>query len=155
MRIDIRRFQTVELKGWWERTSPRLLVVIDVFAARWGPAAYVSPHPRAVGREDGPEDESQHNVDRWGEVRGIDLMLEGLRRRSDAVRAVRIAEEVGFTGIGLYPHWQPGAGIHGDVRTSAQPGNPATWGGVRRIGADGEPYQVYVSLQRALEEFEG
>lgn len=125
---------------WWSRTSPRLLVLLDLFREHWSAPVVISPHHRAIGRHDGT---SQHNVERWGEVRAVDIMPDGLDDRRH--EAVTLARRVGFTGIGLYPDWQPSAGLHLDVRIDRVPGNPAMWGGVRRDGR-----QVLVSIEDAM-----
>lgn len=132
-------------EDWFPLMAPRLLVTLDLFRYRWGDVVEVSPHPAAIGRRLGPSVLSDHNVDRWGLVHGIDVMPRGMERRRDAERAVRYLVEVGATAIGVYPHWQPGAGVHVGQRDSHRPGAPASWGAVRRDGK-----QVYVSLDEAL-----
>ncbi len=56
--------------------------------------------------------------------------------------------EIGFTGIGVYPHWDPYPGIHGDVRVDRAPGTPAVWGMLNNDR--GKQYQV--TLNEALRE---
>jgi len=131
--------------SWWDKTSPRLLVMLDVFRFQWGRPVHISGHKKALGRELG-DSFSQHNVDRWGELRAADLQPEGMITRDEAERALAIAESLGFTGFGLYPHWSGGPGLHLDVRHDRDPGSPVTWGAV--LGASG---QMFVSLQDALE----
>lgn len=130
---------------WFPHMSLRLLVLLDSFRHRWGDACIVSPHPRALGRYDG-DSYGQHNIDRYGEVRAIDFFPDGMDGAALTHKAVSIARSCGFTGIGIYPNWQPRPGLHVDVRVDEAPGHPATWGGV-----DGENGQVYVGLQQALE----
>ena len=71
---------------------------------------------------------SQHNVDRWGEVRAVDIMPEGIHTREDARRFRQLAEDCGFTGIGFYPHWAPRPGFHVDVRVNVNEHYVASWG---------------------------
>lgn len=131
---------------WWHQMSPRLLILLDVFRFQWGAPVRVSGHELAVGRKLGPDALTQHNVDRYGEVRAVDVQPQGMLDRDDAQRAIMLAEAIGFTGIGLYPHWAGGAGLHLDIRHERDPGYPNTWGGVRRAAG-----QMFVSLQDALE----
>lgn len=135
-----------EYTDWWALMSPRLLVLTDVFRFQWGASVTISPHHRALGRRLGVDgSESDHNVDRWGEVRGLDCFPEGMRTRADAERALEIARSIGFTSLGLYPDWHPSPGLHLGVRKANRPGNPATWGAI------GHP-QAYTSLVVALEQ---
>lgn len=138
------------LVDWWPNMSLRLLVCLDVFRQRWGKACRISPVPGALGRNQGRDSRSQHNVDRWGEVRAADIFPTGLRTAADAKHAIRCATEAGFTGVGVYPHWQPHPGLHLDVRTDELPGDPATWGRI----TDGSE-QVYVAHTIALRHFPG
>jgi hypothetical protein len=146
---QVRFFEPWELERdgvqWWQQMSPRLLIMLDVFRFQWGRPVNISGHKRAVGRhmKDGL---SQHNVDKWGEVRAIDVQPAGMTTRDEAERALAIAESLGFTGFGLYPHWSGGPGLHLDVRHDRDPGYPTTWGAV--LGASG---QMFVSLRDALE----
>ena len=89
--------------------------------------------------------EVQVNYAKWGEVRAIDVMPQGMITEADRRRAVAIAKQVGFTGIGIYPHWQPRAGIHLDVREPETPGHIATWSG---LNVNGE--QVYAAIEQGL-----
>ena len=132
-------------EDWWHFMCPRLLVLTDVFRHQWGRRVRVSNNEFALGRRLG-DSESQHNVDRYDECRAIDCFPEGLVYREDAELAIELAKEVGFTGIGLYPDWSGGVGLHLDTRRSNVPGDPATWGALST--ADGE--QNYVTLEFAL-----
>jgi hypothetical protein len=131
---------------WWDQMSPRLLVMIDILRYRHGALIEVSQHDRAIGRQLGTDNGSQHNIDRHGEVRAIDLMFPHVKTQADAERLVRQAKECGFTGIGIGPFWTPHFGMHLDCRHERQPGTPATWGYVLNNGK-----QITVSLEDALE----
>lgn len=119
---------TVADEDWWPRMSPRLLVLLDVFRHALGEAVLISPAEGSLGRRRGPSDSSQHNVDRWGEVRAADVMIRNMRRADQARRAAELAQSRGFTGIGVYPHWRPHPGLHVDVREDRMPGDSSTWG---------------------------
>lgn len=151
MNPHLYHFIPAEFREWYPVISTRLLVLLDVLRYRWGHAITISANPRALGRHDGPS-LSQHNIDRWGEVRAADVFPKSLFKRDDAQRIILLAKEVGFTGIGLYPHWDQGVGMHLDVRHDRKPGQPAVWGMLPATGAGGEPGQKEVSLTQAINE---
>lgn len=130
---------------WFSAMSPRLLVMLDLLRFRWGRPIHISKHPRAVGRHDG-ESDSQHNFDKWGEVRAVDVQPANIHNRDDAYRFYLMAVELGFTGIGFYPQWALTPGFHLDVREPRRPGYPATWGVIAREGRT-----IQVSVNDALE----
>lgn len=132
---------------WWDQMSPRLLVCLDLLRYRHGGPIQISGHDSALGRQLGPDDRSQHNIDKWGEVRAVDAMFPRVKTQADAERVIRQAKECGFTGIGFGPFWLPYVGMHLDVRDDRFPGEPATWGYV--LNEKGK--QVTVSLEDALE----
>lgn len=153
--LNLRYFKPHEFRGWWDRMDPALLVLLDRFRARLsvltpdpgGVEVKVSPHPRAIGRHDGPEDDSKHNVDHWGRVLAVDVMPQlGRQYRRNAVG---IAIDTGFTGVGVYPDWEPHWGLHLDARPGREPGNPATWSGIKIWDRD---EQRMVQVYRALEQ---
>lgn len=118
-------FQPSEFGIWWPFMNADLLLRLDAFRERWGAPVMLSPAQGGLGRHD--DSGSQHNVNLWGEVRASDIMPQGMISVADRQRAVRIAREVGFTGIGVYPGWAPYPGIHVDVREPSSPGHVATW----------------------------
>lgn len=138
-------FQPEEFREWYEKMDHRLMVLLDVFRHQWKDPVIISSAPGALGRTMGAGSHSQHNVDKWGEVRAVDIFPRGLATKYDAERAFNIARNIGVTGIGIYPDWQPSVGMHLDVRRDKRPGNPATWGAV------GHP-QKYVSWAQAVEK---
>lgn len=142
-RPDLKYFKPSEFGVWWPLINADLLRKADEFRDRWGAAVMISQAEGGIGRED--DSGSQHNVLKWGEVRALDLMPKGMDTAYDRRRAVNIAMAVGFTGIGIYPDWQPRPGIHVDVREPKEPGHIAMWSGVHENGN-----QVYANIERGL-----
>lgn len=112
---------------WIDRVDRRLLVMLDLLRFKWGKPINVSSHPDAVGRYKGSS-LSQHNIAQWGNVRAVDIIPNGIRTYDDAYSFYMLAIELGFTGVGFYPDWEPSPGFHVDVRYDVQPGYPVTWG---------------------------
>jgi hypothetical protein len=150
-------FVAEEFRGWEPRMDDDLKDKLDEFRGALGYPVRVSPAEGAIGRRQGPAGTSQHNVDRWGEVRAIDVMPtptgpDGAPRamtKAEAEHAKAVAERVGFTGIGVYPGWQPFPGLHLDTRRDRAPGDPATWAGIPEPGGG----QTYVAMDRGLTEW--
>jgi len=151
--LNLRYFKPHEFRGWWDSMGPDLLVLLDRFRASLsvltndpgGVPIIISPHPRAIGRHDGPDGTSQHNVDKWGEVRAVDVMpMLGRRHRRNAVG---IAIDVGFTGVGVYPDWEPRWGLHLDTRHA----DLATWSGIKIWDREKQKVvQAYRGLEAGL-----
>lgn len=142
-RPKLTHFKPAEFGPWWPLMSRDLLLKLDTFRERWGAPVQLSPAEGGIGRED--HSNSQHNALKWGEVRAVDIMPYGMDTPAMRQLAVRIAEEVGFTGIGIYPNWKPRPGLHVDVREPSSPGHVAMWSGVIENGT-----QVYASIERGL-----
>ena len=135
-------------EDWWPHMDLRLLVLNDLFRQQWGQRVRISRNAHALGRRLGPDNESSHNYDRLGKVLANDVFPEGINTREDAEYAVALAKELGFTGIGIYPDWRGGCGLHLDTRRCREPGNPALWGAIQTDAG-----QTYVSLEDAFERF--
>ncbi len=133
---QLRYFTPSEFGDWWPQMSTKLLMQLDEFRHQLGVPVMISPAPGALGRNDGPS-LSQHNVDMWGEVRAADVMFQGVTLE----KAVEVAKEVGFSGIGAYPDWNPRPGLHLDVR----PAPLALWSGIKSGGQ-----QVYRGIAEAF-----
>lgn len=119
----IRNFQPSEFREWAGLMSRDLLQRLDRFRDYIGVPVIVSPDDGGIGRRLGPDDTSQHNVDRYGEVRAVDVVF-GADVTADQIYAA--ARRAGFTGIGVYPDgWRIRA--HLDVRQDRTASNPATW----------------------------
>lgn len=145
MDLDLEFFTALEFGLWYPVMSKKLLLKDDEFRRRLGAPVLVSSAGGALGRDDDPEATSQHNILKWGEVRANDLMIPSMQTASDRQEVFRIARQVGFTGIGIYPDWQPHQGIHVDVREDRESGDPATWAAFK---VDGE--QQYTGLDAAF-----
>lgn len=141
----MKNFKPEEFQGWYNQCDLNLLDKLDKFRDLWGAPVMVSPAHGAVGRQLGKDATSQHNIDRWGWVKAVDVMPKGMLERADMERAIRLAEEAGFTGIGVYPFWHPFPGLHLDVRDSPD-GRVATWAGVPKGGK-----QVYIGMLAGLD----
>ena len=162
--LELRYFEIDEFGGWYPKIDPLLLTMLDSFRDRWGYKVLVSPALGAVGR-DLPEGhsnyESQHNVRRWGAVRAIDVMplrwslernpvdpgrvLDRGLSKQELEHAYNVARAVGFSGIGVYPDWEPFPGLHLDVRRDRSSESPAIWSGILINGK-----QEYVEIERAF-----
>lgn len=144
-RPKLQYFTPSEFGLWWPMIAADLLIALDAFREAWGRPVHVSPVDGAIGRNGGEGDSSQHNFDRWGEVRAIDFFPEGIDEPGGRERAYQIAVAVGFTGIGLYRDTQfkgtPWTMMHGDVRVDEVPGDPAKWSRI-----DGE----YLGINEAI-----
>jgi len=143
-RPPLKYFTASEFGLWWPLMSKDLLLKLDAFREAWGAPVALSPAQGGIGREDNSN--SQHNVSLWREVRAVDVMPEGMNTAADRSRAVAIAKAVGFTGIGIYPDWNPRAGLHLDVRKPETPGYVATWAGLK----DHNGQQYYAAIEQGL-----
>ncbi|MBW7956542.1 MAG: DUF882 domain-containing protein [Deltaproteobacteria bacterium] len=134
--LNLRYFKPSEFGASLPLLNPALLEKLDEFRHRLGSRVIISPAPGSLIRPAG-DNESQHVYGRAADVMIPDTTL---------VQAYSVAREVGFTGIGVYPHWKPYKGLHLDVRPDRQPGSPAQWAGLK--GPDGK--QFYTSVERGL-----
>lgn len=132
--IDVRYFSPHEFerggRNWWPAMSIRWLMLMDSIRATTGAPHFITNSAGALGREQGDR-LSQHNAQKWGEVRAGDFTVQGVRDGKDAAEYVSIARLAGITGIGVYAGvWNVPVGFHCDVRMDRNPGDPATWGRV-------------------------
>lgn len=140
-------FTRKEYGMWWHQMHPVILFQMDLGRERWGSPWYISPHPKALGRHLGENDESRHNIDRWGSVMANDFFVPSVNNHRDVEAMVSLAKKLGVGGIGFYPDWsydEVGAdcGFHWDCRDDRDFGRPATWG---RINGE------IVSLREAID----
>lgn len=120
---ELRYFAKSEFKGKYDLINPKLLVKLDEFRHRWGRPVDVSPADGSIVRYLG-DSYSQHNIDRYGKTNAIDVFPHGMNSIGERRRAYKIAQEVGFTGIGIYTDTKPSNLLHVDVRDSEE---VATW----------------------------
>lgn len=133
--IHAQYFTSEEFRDWAKDMSPRLITMLDVLRHRTGSPIYISDNEASLGRELGPDNQSAHNVDRWGEVLAVDCFVHGVYYREQAEAVVSEARAIGFTGIGVYSDTRNNDGeeqvmFHFDCRPTADMGSPATWGRV-------------------------
>ena len=144
--------------NWYYYLSEELKEGMDLFREYWGSPVDISKSKFSLGRNNGPDGTSQHNVDRDGVLRAVDLMPRGLYTREDMERAIECAHKAGATGIGVYPQWRVWSpmglkkrpGVHIDYRVDRTASNPALWGAVRDNGLKSP--QRYTSQLEALEK---
>lgn len=147
----LKHFSPAEFGNWWPWMHPALLRALDLAREVLDAPLKISAVNGALGRHLQNE-KSMHNVDRLGYVMAADLILPVGFPLGDAFDLVRRAGVV--SGLGIYPDWNQGPGLHLDVRHlsgwNQTPGatvkQPATWSAVR--GAAGG--QVYHSAAFAL-----
>jgi len=135
--MKLHYFKRSEFRGYFDLMDKRLLVLLDTLRHISGTPISVSAHPRAIGRQDG---NSWHNYRKHGHIYAIDVMPYDKPKY-----VLSIAMDLGFTGIGYYPDWNPRAGLHLDTRTNEDPEYPALWGGINVNGV-----QRYTTLESAL-----
>lgn len=131
--MHLQYFSEPEFREWWSLMSLRLLVLFDVLRHQLGSIIEPSLHEKALGRNLGPEAQSAHNVDVWGEVLAMDFFVSGVYFRAQAEEVVDRMRKLGFTGIGVYTGTRNNRGelqvmFHGDVRPTRKMGDPAVWG---------------------------
>ena len=113
----VRYFTPYEFQGFYNKLHTDLLPMLDELRHKWGKPVYVSTASGAVGRHSGKSNQSRHNIDYWGSVMAVDIFPDGIGyNKEKALEFYLLAKEVGFKGIGLYPHFKPSMGFHLDVR---------------------------------------
>jgi len=131
--IYAQHFTQEEFREWSDDMSARLITMLDVLRFRLGSPIEISLSEYALGRNLGRNELSEHNVDEWGEVLAVDCFISGVYNRAQAEAVVYEAEEIGFTGIGVYSDTHNNQGddqvmFHLGVRPNELMGSPATWG---------------------------
>jgi hypothetical protein len=131
--IYAQHFSQEEFREWSDDMSPRLITMLDVLRFKLGSPIEISASEYALGRELGRGKMSEHNVDEWGEVLAVDCFISGVYNRIQAEAVAHEAEQIGFTGIGVYSDTHNNQGddqvmFHLGVRPNEDMGAPATWG---------------------------
>jgi hypothetical protein len=131
--IYAQHFSAEEFRDWADDMSPRLVTMLDVLRFKLGSPIAVSASEYALGRNLGRNELSEHNIDEWGEVLAVDCFIRGVYNRAQAEAVVYEAEQIGFTGIGVYSDTRNNQGqeqvmFHLGVRPNELMGSPATWG---------------------------
>lgn len=147
----LRHFRAEEFGNWWAWMHPALLHALDFAREVLDAPLKISAVNGALGRHLQGE-KSMHNVDRLGYVMAADVILPPGMPLKGAYMLVKHAGVA--SGIGLYPDWKQGSGLHLDVRhlspwnetKTASLQRPATWSGV--MGRDG--HQVYRTAEFVL-----
>lgn len=147
----LKHFSPAEFGNWWPWMHPALLRALDLAREVLDAPLKISAANGALGRHLQNE-KSMHNVDRLGYVMAADVILPPGMLLESAYGLVRHAGIA--SGIGLYPDWKQGPGLHLDVRhlsawnetKTASLRQPATWSGV--MGPGGR--QVYHSAAYVL-----
>ena len=129
-------FSQEEFREWSDDMSPRLITMLDVLRFKLGSPIEISASEYALGRNLGVGKMSEHNIDEWGEVLAVDCFVSGVYNRAQAEAVVYEAEQIGFTGIGVYSDTHNNQGddqvmFHLGVRPNEDMGSPATWGRVK------------------------
>jgi hypothetical protein len=133
--IYAQHFSQEEFREWADDMSARLITMLDVLRFKLGSPIEISASEYALGRNLGRNELSEHNVDEWGEVLAVDCFISGVYNRAQAEAVAHEAEQIGFTGIGVYSdthnnYGDPQVMFHLGVRPNELMGSPATWGRV-------------------------
>ena len=147
----LRHFRPSEFGSWWAWMHPGLLQALDVAREVLDAPLKISAVNGALGRHL-QNDRSLHNVDRYGYVMAADVILP---KGFPLGVAFELVKEAGIvSGLGVYPDWKQGPGLHLDVRHLAGWNDgkrptvkePATWSGVAGVAGG----QIYHSAAYAL-----
>lgn len=146
----LRYFSALEFGRWAPYMDHEFLFRLDELRDRTGWRIMISPVNGSLGRtpKEFPEGSktSQHYFDGTRYLRVADTQPHKSGGhpldRDEMQYFTEIAKQIGFTGIGIYPHHKPFAGVHLDMR----PGPIKTWG-MLPIGVNDK--QVEVSIAQA------
>lgn len=103
---SIRHFKAAEFGKNWHLLDFDLVVLIDRMRELVGCPIHIN----CAWADDGHSKKSQHYLGR-----AIDCFIGGI----SLLDAFQAAEEIGFKGIGVYPHWR-NPGLHLDIREGKQ-----------------------------------
>jgi hypothetical protein len=122
-------------QDWWPHMNPILLERLDNLRTELGSPIAISPHREALGRRMGASF-SDHNFERWGDVRAADIFPTIEQTSAAAQEFVELIRRCKFSAIGCYPHWKNRQGIqqvgfHVGYRPSREDSVPALWGMIK------------------------
>lgn len=148
---QLRYFKPGEFGNWLDWMHPALLYALDAVRHALDAPLKISTAHGGLGRHLG-NGKSMHNVDKLGYCFAADVILPRGFPLADAFDIVRRAGVV--SGLGVYPDWNQGPGLHLDVRhlsgwnktRQATVKEPATWSATK--GSIGQ--QVYHSAAYVL-----
>ena len=130
-------FDRTEVGGehWFFKMSPEVLNFLDELRGRLGAPIHLSPVRGSLGRYMGASF-SDHNFEKWGEVRAADIFPTIDQTPAAAERFLELCKSVGVTAIGCYPHWRNRNGVqqvgfHIGWRPDRVGGPPALWGMIK------------------------
>ena len=151
--LSLTYFSESEFQGQFDMIEPMTLLFIDKVRELWGSPISVSQATGAVGRTYG---NGYHNHTKHGKIYAVDLLPSNLNTQADARRffdvATKAAEALGIEqwGIGIYPKWNSGVGIHLDTGQRGKEG-PATWSALP-LGPNGS--QKYYGWETGVRELD-
>lgn len=137
---------------WLPLMSQEVLTRLDSLRSLLNAPIMISPVRGALGRYLGASF-SDHNVEKWGEVRAADIFPTIDQTSDSAKQFLELCKEAGFSAIGCYPHWRNGhgnqqVGFHVGWRPERTPQDPALWGMVKPTHRSS---QQMVSIWEAFE----
>ena len=100
-----------------DRISRDLLLLLDLFREKVGSRVVVTSGFRPGNGA------SQHD-----HGRAADIMMPDFT--GSLLELYKIAESVGFSGVGIYPHWKIAGKVLGGLHVDVRPGPKARWMGV-------------------------
>jgi hypothetical protein len=140
-------------EDWYSRMSPMVLDLLEQLRERHGAKIEISPHPRALGRYLGESSQSDHNVDRWKEVRAADVFPDMPQTPKATREFLELCREAGVSAVGVYPHWRNRLGeyqigFHIGYRPDRY-GNPGLWGLIRTANGTTKTVSIHDAIALA------
>ena len=154
---------------FYKNMAHEFLFAIDELSCSTGYGIRISRHKKAIGRISKDGGASQHDItdDEWyNHNKDVVLVVAdtqpfnretGLQLTHHEAEIFYVtAVKLGFTGIGVYPHWNPMAGFHLDMRIQPKGKKLSTWGALKEVVKyeDGfKTKQVYHGFEHCLAEW--
>ena len=154
---------------FYKNMSHKFLVALDELSNSTGYGIKISPHSKAIGRVTHDGGTSQHDITatNWFDNNAkvvlsvADIMpfhrdtgkpLNNCEARKFIAHIIRL----GFTGVGVYPHWSPMPGFHVDMRVQPEGKLLSTWGALKEVikYEDGfRTKQIYHGLDYCMDKW--